>query len=196
MAIAALSAAFEPINADAAMRAGIGEQAAVRFCLPLGVLARLRLVACGWKNPGDKFKLATDAAWWKRPHDLPNTFWPTLGTWVDLCEAGNVGGNWAFNQAIADGDPTALSSELAGAEDDLRAIELAKADVCLPFLPANKRGVLPSGNTACLARIGVGKEIDKQKPLVDEIITIFGVSLPWWAWLALGYVVSRQLHRR
>lgn len=196
LAIAVLAGVWEGTNATVGVQAGLPQDVANRFLHPLGIIPRLRLVACGWKNPGDKFKLATDTLYWKRPYDLPLSFWPSVQTWVDLLAKANVGGNFVFEQAVADADPAALSRAIVRAEEDLRELQTSKTDVCLPFIPSTKTGVLPSANNACLVRLGVGKAIEPVKPVLDEVISIFGVSLPWWVWVALGYVAIKQLDRR
>lgn len=192
MALAALGAVFNGTS-EQGTKAGLTSLVAERFMLPLGVIPRLRLLACGWRNPGDKFKRADDAAWWKTPHISGTNFWATFGTYVDKLEQTNVGGNWNFDQRIVDGDAAAISTEIAAAQDDLEHIQAAKADVCLPYFTVTKRGALPDPNLVCLAKIGAPKIIEPLKPALDELITLFGISLPWWAWVGLGFLVAKKL---
>jgi hypothetical protein len=196
VALAALGAVWEANDAAAAITAGLPENVANAYMKPLGVLARLRLIACGWENPGDKFKNADDTSWWQRPYKMPKVMWGTLGTYVDILAKSNVGGNWTFDENVANGDGWAISREVSNANADLQVIQAAKADVCLPFLPREKRGVLPTPNPACIARINAGKQMEKIKPALDAGLNIFGVTLPWWAWLALGYVAVQTLDKR
>lgn len=184
-ALAALNAAFEPVDIDHAD--GYARDTAQRWVMPDGILPRMRLVACGWKNPGDRFRAAEDAAWWARPYELP--MWVPLLTYAQTSEkAGQVG--WLWDDAMARGDSTALSHGIISAQSELDKIVAARSDKCLPYFVPKRAGVQPLPNKPCLvalaaARKGLPEKIPGLKPPNP-----FHVP-DWMYWAVIAYVITK-----
>lgn len=191
-ALAVLDAVFEFVDADSGERAGLPTPVARAFLHPLGIIPRMRLLACGWTKPGDKFRKASDRAWWTKRYQHP--LWEPLGTWIDSLAHSDVGQRaMVFEEAIANAEPAALSRELATAVEDLRIIRAANADICAPFLIPRRRGVMPEANIVCITRIEAGDKLEKHK---EPIEAIFRPALPWWVVVGLVFVASKVIDRR
>lgn len=112
-----------------------------RFLLPDGVLPRMRLLAWGWTQPGDKFKSPADGGWWKRIYDYP--LWNVIDTYI-LYQQGDL----YFDHELAAGDQGELSRSLAAVvQYDLPPVQEAPCPRYL--IPPGKRQ-LPIPNPACV----------------------------------------------
>lgn len=183
---------FEFVDAEAGEQAGLPTSTARAFLHPLGIIPRMRLLACGWTKPGDKFRKADDKAWWTKRYQHP--LWEPLGTWIDSLAHSDVGQReMIFEEAIANADPAAISRELPTAVEDLAIIKRANADICAPFLIPRRRGVTPEANIVCITRIEAGDQLERNR---DKIETIFRPALPWWVVVGLVFVASKVIDRR
>lgn len=133
---------------DAAVRAGMPVQLASAYLLPLGILARLRLTACGWRLPGNRLAAPTDAAHWARPFE--RRMWEALETYIDLnpLEQGT-----RFNERLAAGDPAELRTALSAVQTELDIIAAEKADHCEPYFVPRRVGVVPGFDPICVASV-------------------------------------------
>jgi hypothetical protein len=184
-ALAALRAFGHATATDeAAAHAGFPPMVARAFCLPLGVLPRMRLRAAGWRKPGDAIRNATSEQW-AAAYDGP--LWEVLGTFVDLAAKHNIEQGARLDEDIATGD----SATLAQAADDLAAelaiIQAALADHCEPYLVPRRRGAVPEPNAPCMASIAVRRRSgDVPVPRRPEV--------PWWVW-AFAFVALASATR-
>jgi hypothetical protein len=199
VALAAIGAVWEATSADAAKKEGLREDIADAFLLPLGVLPRMRLLAVGWTKPGDSFKSAQDAGWWKRPwHKGGDYLWNPLATWAAAIQKAGLGGNFGFDEEIAKGYPEAISDAIAGVRVDLKLIQDARADICAPYLIPRVKGVIPDPQVVCLARVAAeqNRERIEEEVRKSPIANPPTVAIPWWAWVAVGWIAITVTSRR
>lgn len=145
-AAAALDSFTQWVSADAAIAAGYPESARA-FLAPYGVFPRMRLLAWGWTKPGDKFRQADDAAWWRRRY--AHKLWPAIETYVAIAEQAGIGPPGVlWDKEMASGDPAELSRSLATVvELDLPPVNEAP---CPRYLIPPTRGMLPIPNPSCI----------------------------------------------
>lgn len=154
---------------------------------PFGVLPWMRLKAVGWSKRGDSFKRSDDAAWYAAPY--PHRLWEPLGTWVDLLEKNQLGGNVNWDQELADGKPAAIARAMTETMRELTAMQKVNADLCESYLVPLRRGVTPPASAVCMAEIEIANragQVKKSLPLPS------GAQFPWWGWLVIGYLVTRR----
>lgn len=150
------------------------------------------LLACGWVNPGDEFKRATDRAWFSKKY--AHQLWAPLETYATFLDNASLGsGTVAFDESVAKGDSASISNRIAASEDDLRAIKANGSDVCVPYFIPARVGVLPPANLACHSRLNLKPVFDDNERRAREI---FGAPLPWWVWVGLAFVASKYVSRR
>lgn len=144
-ALAALTAFTEPADNLAAIASGEPESVAMAYYTPTGILPRMRLLAAGFTRKGDKFKSATDRAWWTARYAHP--LWPVLRAW--LRNARNPsGGPTHLSDDVANADAGALSQELLAINDELRAIgESGLLGMSPPYL-IPKGETMPAANAS------------------------------------------------
>lgn len=150
----------------------------------------MRLVACGWHNPGDRFAAPSDPTWWGKEYELP--LWIPLATYATA--AANAGKTlWQWDDSIALADSAALSTELLAVQADLAAITAAKADKCLPYSVPRRAGVQPLPNAPCLVAIAAAQKglPEKVAPLLPVVPNPF--AMPAWALWLVGFYVARKL---
>lgn len=163
------------MTADTAIAVAVPEDVARSFLAPDGVLLRMRALAVGWTNPGDKIRAPNDTAWWGATYRFP--LWNPLGTYVDgisaaLAATGATPGV-AFNEAAARGDSAAISRIVAGMREELAFLEGKDPDCkpgdlcqapCPPWLiPPGKRGTMPLPNPDCAVR-----DVERRKRELEE----------------------------
>lgn len=157
-ALAALEAQWEATDKDAAVAGGFPEDVAEAYFMTLGILPRMRMLACGWTKPGDKMRLPTDAAWWAATYAHP--LWAPLWTYANQVRASGATRPWSMDPQLASGEPGALSHSILGVASELAAITRLGHDVCAPYLIPRVRNVLPQPSAVCIARIGAKKKKD------------------------------------
>jgi hypothetical protein len=149
------------------------------YLMTLGVLPRMRLLACGWTNPGDRFRSPMDAAWWSAPYGRP--LWEPLLTYARAADAVTNVGPLQWDATLALGDAGALSHALSRVASELEVIHAAGHDVCAPFLIPTLEGVLPQPGASCLTRLGVtpvAKQQTASTPTATDVTTDVTVGPP------------------
>lgn len=153
----------------------------------------MRALACGWVNPGDKFKSPNDVAWWGARYKFP--LWEGLSTWEGLLRKAKLDTTFNWNQKLADGDPAELSQAMLAVADELSTITAAGHDICAPYIIPESFGLLPKPNLVCIAKLKSKDEIDRrnkekeaerQKRKDRDAIGVVGLVLV----LGLVYVVA------
>lgn len=165
-ALAALDGLSQAADADAGVRQGLTELVAESYLMTLGVLPRMRFLASGWTNPGDKLRLPTDAAWWSATYKFP--LWDVLFTFADIQEKAGLSPSVAWQQPLSEGDQGELSQTLLAVASELATIVRLKQDTCTPYIIPTKRGVLPTPSFACLAKVKGKEAIDERKQRKDD----------------------------
>jgi hypothetical protein len=164
-ALAACETLMEWDSADSGAKAGIPADAAQAFLMPDGILPRMRFLACGWVNPGDRFKSPTDSGWWGKAYGRP--LWEPLRTYAKLLKSARAGQDtFRWNDKLSEGDAAELSQSMLAASSELVAITNMGHDVCAPFLIPRVDDVMPQPNAPCLVRLGIEdkrKERDKER---------------------------------
>ena len=196
-ALAACVAPFE-ISGGVAFPADAKTKWAQPWMLPVGVIPRMRLAACGWTKPGDVLKAADDAAWWGAPFEMRAPFslpkvsvWVTLATYVATVEANAHDTTWVLTQSLFDGDSSSISTELANIADDLAAMMVkpkgstAAFGDCAPFVAIPRPGAQPVLNVPCLTSLR-----DRTNP-VKPIIDANKAALEIAKWLLVIYLLSK-----
>lgn len=179
-------ALWQPADAKTAVGLGVSEMAADAFLMPKGILPRLALLACGYSGRGDKLRTPADRDWWKAP--FGRALWEPLATWASIADKAGVGGNWDWEQDTADGISPSLDHAIATVRGDLDGIIAAKWDHCDPYIIPSRAGAMPLPNVTCVPRAATD-------PIKDVVVRA-SPQLPWWAWLGIAYVVSKELQRR
>jgi hypothetical protein len=192
MALAALHSAWEATSADTGTAAGIPASIALGWFMPDGILPRMRLVACGWRNPGDNFRAPTDEVWWRTPFALP--LWVPLATYARTVERLAHQTAWLFDDDMSKGDSDALSPALRATAADLRDIERVFSDKCLPYSVPRAPGVQPIPNAPCIAALGITRKtglVDPERnPVLRPAPSPFGIP-PWVFWAAVLWAITK-----
>lgn len=179
-------------NADDARAGGIADVFASAYMMPLGILPRMRLLAFGWEKPGDTLRQPTDRAWWSKRYTsggfAPRKLWEPLSTYVDKVVPNTTP---HFPEDVAAMDATALARQRNATASELEDIQRVKADICAPFIIPARRGVVPTPETVCIARIEAARQGDKSKPLIPS-----RPGLPWWVIAGIAILVSKSLRNR
>jgi hypothetical protein len=152
--------------------------------MPLGVLARMRLRACGWQKPGDQLA-PPDATWWTGIYGGP--LWAPLATYaVTASKAGHD--DWTYSETLAAADVASLDTELGNVRDDLAFIQSEKADICEAYFVPRVVGVQPVANLVCIAQIAAGKQGKVKLPPLSP----FKRGLPTVVyWGLIVYIIAR-----
>lgn len=185
-ALAALAALFE-VDVATAEAAGWDHFVAQAWFVPLGILPRMRLNACGWKGAGDRFHDATDSAWWDKEYDGP--LWVPLATYVKTHPT--AASQWFLDEQLVLGDSTSLSTELGNVTADLAAVVGAFADKCQPYLVPRVLGVQPIASIACLTLVAGRQKVDPEKliPILRPIKDLKQFSLDSLKLIAVGVAI-------
>lgn len=162
-------ALWEASDSAGAVKSGLPSDLAEMYFVPYGILPRMRLLACGWTNPGDKLREPTDV-WWTQPYKggVHARVWEPLAAYAAKMAAAGRTKGFVLDQDMWLAHPAALSQAIADVSSELRAISAAGADVCAPwFIP--RVAVLPQPNAACQIRLGLGRQVDDEKgKLIDK----------------------------
>lgn len=161
-AVAALDA-FSQVDAASAIDGGVPDTIAQSFLRPAGILPRMRLLAWGWTNVGDKFKLPTDAAWWGKSYGYP--LWNPLTTYLtEVTKAGFEPPAVFWDSDLARGDVAELSRSMQALQQDAGDVFEAP---CPRWLIGPKPGQLPVLNPECIRR-----DLEKQRGTLEKIVDI------------------------
>lgn len=169
-------------SAEAAERAGFPSSTARSFCLPLGILPRMRLRAAGWRKPGDAIRVSTSDEW-TAPYD--GALWEPLGTFVDQAAKTSIEQGAHLDEDLARADSPALAQAADDLAAELAIIREALADRCEPFFVPRRRGAMPVPNTVCMASIEARRR-GKDIPVPRR------AAVPWWAWAVLIYALAAR----
>jgi hypothetical protein len=166
-ALATLAAVFDAGDIPTAEAAGWEHFTAQGWFLPDGILATMRLRACGWQSAGDKLRASDDHAWWDAPYD--GALYVPLTTYVKTHPTADA--EFTFTEQLALGDPNALETELHNVQADLDIITEAFSDVCRPYLVPIRAGIQPQLDVPCAVAVSARRKADPNKlfPLPDLI---------------------------
>lgn len=141
----------------------------------------MRMLAGGFTKDGDKFKAATDAAWWGKPY--AHALWAPLGTYLDYTSKMTTG-DVNFDEGVANAEPGALSQAIIAIADETNQIRKLGGIGCAMFFIPARRGVMPMPNAGCSV---------KRKPIVDLSPITDGVRKQKQAVKTVGVVVLAVL---
>lgn len=166
-ALATLAAVFDAPDVPNAVQFGWDAGIAQGWFLPDGVLATMRLRACGWESKGDTLPAKHDHAWWNAPYS--GALYVPLLTYVQTHPSADA--EFTFNEQLALGDPESIQVEVANVAGDLTIITQAFSDVCRPFLVPIRPGVQPQLDIVCAATVAARRKVDPNKafPLPDAV---------------------------
>lgn len=181
VALAATSAVYLPGDWTAGVKAGLGEYAAHSFLMPAGVLARMRLLAGGWTNPGDRFKEEA-SSWWGQPYKY--ALWNPLTTYQSLLDKAGIDAPFAWDDSLAAGNQAAIVNALELAKEDLDNIVRAGRSKCPPYIIPTGVGVMPMPNPVCPP-----DKVEDVAKIPVEVIQRAS-EIPWWFWLVLVAAVA------
>lgn len=180
-AVAALEGLQQVVDADSAIAAGVREDIAQAYFHPDGILPRMRLLAWGWENPGDKFKSVDDKGWWSRRYQHP--LWNPLMTYAEQMEKSWGMLSMHFDDDLAKGAPALLSYAFPSVvRDDLPPVDEAPCPMWL--IPPGKFQ-MPIPNPECIKK----RLKPILKPIEDVVIPkkkqssylwLVLVGIAWW----------------
>lgn len=185
-ALSILEALHQFDSFDEAVGAGWGTEPLVRaYFNPTGILPRMRLIAAGVANRGDKFKTPGDP-WWSKPYRYAGSiFYNVLLKYATLWDD-NAAPGIVVDEELASGDPGSISASLNRViEVDYPAFRDSPCEppYIIPVVP----NTFPLANPACATRDTIKKPIDVVVDTRDKL-----TAIPWWVWVGAIYLLTRR----